>query len=184
MMVNSKQLEEGFSFMDAVLEQGCTTFDTAHVYGGGDNERSVGRWVRERGVRDRVVILGKGAHHNQDRQRVTPYDITSDLHDSLARFQFDYIDLYLLHRDDPSQPVGPIVEILNEHKRAGKINAFGGSNWSVSRIQEANAYAETHGLEGFTASSPNFSLAEQVQAAVAQLREHQRAAGRSRTRLV
>ncbi len=161
-MVRSERYEESCRLLDAVVEMGCTAFDTAHGYGGGDNERTVGRWVREAGVRDKVVIIGKGAHHNQDRQRVTPYDITSDLHDSLARFKFDYIDLYLLHRDDPSQPVGPIVEVLNEHKRAGKINAFGGSNWSAARVQEANAYAAAHDLEGFSASSPNFSLAVQV----------------------
>lgn len=161
-MVRSDHYKESCRLLDAVVEMGCTAFDTAHGYGGGDNERTVGRWVAEAGVRDHVVILGKGAHHNQDRQRVTPFDITSDLHDSLARFKFDYIDLYVLHRDDPSQPVGPIVEILNEHKRAGKINAFGGSNWSAARLREANAYAEAHGLEGFSVSSPNFSLAVQV----------------------
>lgn len=163
-MLSSKQLDESFALLDAVYEQGGTTFDTAHGYGGGDCERTLGRWVRSRGLRDQVVIIGKGAHHNQDRERVTPFDITADLHDSLARQQTDYIDLYLLHRDDPSKPVGPIVEVLNEHKRAGKINAFGGSNWSVARIQEANAYAAEHGLEGFVASSPNFSLAVQAQA--------------------
>ncbi|HXF60828.1 MAG TPA: aldo/keto reductase [Caldilineaceae bacterium] len=161
-MLSSKQLEESFALLDAVFEQGGNTFDTAHGYGSGDCERVLGRWVRERGLREQVVIIGKGAHHNQDRQRVTPFDITADLHDSLARQKTDYIDLYLLHRDDPSQPVGPIVEVLNEHKRAGKIRAFGGSNWSVARIQEANAYAAEHGLEPFVASSPNFSLAVQA----------------------
>jgi aryl-alcohol dehydrogenase-like predicted oxidoreductase len=113
-------------------------------------------------VRDEVVILTKGAHHNQDRRRVTPYDITSDLHDSLARLKTDRIDLYLLHRDDPAVPVGEIVEVLNAHHRAGKIGAFGGSNWSVARIQEANAYAKANGLLPFVASSPNFSLAVQT----------------------
>ncbi len=161
-MLSSKRLEESFALLDAVFAQGGTSFDTAHGYGSGDCERVLGRWYNERGLRDQVVVIGKGAHHNQDRQRVTPFDITADLHDSLARQKTDYIDLYLLHRDDPSQPVGPIVEILNEHKRAGKINAFGGSNWSVERLQEANAYAAAHGLEGFAASSPNFSLAEQA----------------------
>ncbi len=160
-MMTSRDLDGSFKLMDEVFELGCRTFDTAHGYGAGDCERTVGRWVNERGVREEVVIIGKGAHHNQDRQRVTPFDITSDLHDSLARFKFDYIDLYLLHRDDPSVPVGPIVEVLNEHKKAGLIRAFGGSNWSVARIQEANAYAAAHGLEGFVASSPNFSLAVQ-----------------------
>lgn len=161
-MISMKRLEESFALLDAVYEQGGTAFDTAHGYGSGDCERALGRWINERGLRDEIVVIGKGAHHNQDRQRVTPFDITADLHDSLARQQTDYIDLYLLHRDDPSQPVGPIVEVLNEHKRAGKIHAFGGSNWSVARLQEANAYAEAHGLEGFVASSPNFSLAVQI----------------------
>ncbi len=163
MMINSKELEKSFALLDGVLELGCTTFDTAHVYGSGDNERTMGRWVAERGVREQIVIIGKGAHHNQDRQRVTPFDITADLHDSLARFNFDYVDLYLLHRDDPSVPVGPIVEVLNEHLRAGKIRAFGGSNWTHARIQAANEYATVHGLTPFVASSPNFSLAEQVE---------------------
>jgi aryl-alcohol dehydrogenase-like predicted oxidoreductase len=115
-------------------------------------------------VRDKVVIIGKGAHHNEDRQRVTPFDITADLYDSLARFKFDHIDLYLLHRDDPSVPVGPIVEVLNEHRAGGRIHAFGGSNWSHERIRAANEYAAAHGLVPFIASSPNFSLAEQFQA--------------------
>jgi aryl-alcohol dehydrogenase-like predicted oxidoreductase len=163
LMISSPDSEPGFELLDGVLELGANTFDTAHGYGNGMNERLVGQWVRDRGVRDKVVIIGKGAHHNQDRQRVTPFDITSDLYDSLARFKFDYIDLYLLHRDDESQPVEPIIDVLNEHLKAGRINAFGGSNWSPQRLQAANDYAAANGLTPFIASSPNFSLAEQVQ---------------------
>ena len=149
--------------LDACLAAGINTFDTAHGYGAGECERSVGAWIHSRGVREQVVILGKGAHPNRDRpNRVTPYDISADIADSLARFKTDYIDLYLLHRDDVSVPVGPIVERLNAHKQAGDINAFGGSNWSAARVREANAYAAANGLEGFSASSPNFSLAEQA----------------------
>lgn len=161
-MISSRDADASFALLDGVFDLGCTTFDTAHGYGGGDSERTLGRWIRERGVRDQVVILTKGAHHNQDRQRVTPFDITSDLHDSLARLQVDYIDLYVLHRDDPSVPVGPIVEILNAHRRAGLIGAFGGSNWSHTRIKAANEYAAAHGLAPFAISSPQFSLAEMV----------------------
>lgn len=161
-MVTSKDLEGSFRLLDEVYASGCRTFDTAHGYGNGDVERTFGRWLQERGWRDEIVILGKGAHHNQDRQRVTPFDITADLHDSLARMKVDFIDLYVLHRDNPAVPVGPIVETLNEHHRAGKIGAFGGSNWTVERIQEANEYAAAHDLIPFVASSPNFSLAEQV----------------------
>ncbi|MBI4556294.1 MAG: aldo/keto reductase [Candidatus Hydrogenedentes bacterium] len=162
-MIKSETLDESFALLDAIFELGCNTFDTAHVYGGGDNERTVGRWVNDRRVREQVVIIGKGAHHNADRRRVTPFDITADVHDSLARFKFDYIDLYLLHRDDPNVPVGPIVEVLNEHLRAGRIRAFGGSNWSVQRIQQANDYAKAHGLVPFAFSSPYLSLARQVE---------------------
>jgi aryl-alcohol dehydrogenase-like predicted oxidoreductase len=163
LMISAPDSEPGFELLDGVLALGANTFDTAHGYGNGMNERLVGQWVRERGVRDQVVIIGKGAHHNQDRQRVTPFDITSDLYDSLARFKFDYIDLYLLHRDDESQPVEPIIDVLNEHLKAGRIHAFGGSNWSPQRLQAANDYAAANGLTPFIASSPNFSLAEQVQ---------------------
>ena len=73
------------------------------------------------------------------------------------------MDLHLLHRDDPSVPVGPIVEELNAQREAGRIRAFGGSNWQPDRIQEANDYAEAHGLVPFVASSPNYSLAVQAE---------------------
>ena len=163
MIINTRELEKSFDLMDAAFELGCTALDTGHVYGGGNSERAIGQWINERGIRDRIVIIDKGAHHNADRKRVTPFDIASDLHDSLARLKSDYIDIYLLHRDDPSVPVGPIVECLNEHLQAGRIRAMGGSNWTHQRIQEANEYADAHGLVPFAASSPNFGLAEQVE---------------------
>ncbi len=161
-MINSKELDKSFALLDEVLALGCTAFDTAHVYGKGDNERTIGKWVNERGVREKVVIVGKGAHPYDGRDRVTPEDIASDIRESLERFGFDRIDLYLLHRDNPAVPVGPLVEVLNEHAAAGRIGAFGGSNWSHERIAEANVYAEKHGLAPFAFSSPNFSLAEQI----------------------
>lgn len=161
-MCNTKEQTQTNELLDAVFKHGINTFDTAHGYGGGECERSVGAWINARGVRDDIIILGKGCHHNQDRKRVTPYDITADLHDSLARFKTDYIDLYILHRDDPSVPVGPIVERLHQHKEEGLIHAYGGSNWTHERVAEANAYAAAHGLTPFVASSPNFSLAYQA----------------------
>ncbi|MEZ4863764.1 MAG: aldo/keto reductase [Caldilineaceae bacterium] len=164
MMMHTSREEEGFAVLDACLEAGLNTFDTAHIYAGGECERVLGRWINSRGVRDQVVILGKGAHHSRDRKRVTPFDIAADVHDSLARMQVEQIDLYLLHRDDPTKPVGPIVEALNEQHDAGRIGAFGGSNWSVARIQAANEYAAAHGLKPFVASSPNFSLGVQAEA--------------------
>jgi aryl-alcohol dehydrogenase-like predicted oxidoreductase len=163
MIVNTSCLDDSFALLDAALDAGLNTLDLALVYGGGGSERAVGQWLEARGNREQVVILTKGCHPNADRRRVTPYDIGADLHDSLARLRTDYIDLYLLHRDDPEAPVGPIVETLNDYQRQGKIRAFGGSNWTHERLQAANDYAAAHGLTPFGASSPHYSLAEQVQ---------------------
>src|SRR5947209_362139 len=151
MVMEPARLELTCALLDTWLEVGGNIIDTAHVYNGGNSERAVGLWLRERGARERITILDKGAHPNADRVRVTPEDITCDLRDSLARLKTDYIDLYLLHRDDPPVPVGPIVEALEEHRRAGRIQAYGGSNWSTRRLEAANAYARAHGLQGFTA---------------------------------
>jgi aryl-alcohol dehydrogenase-like predicted oxidoreductase len=147
------------ALLDAWLEAGGNVVDTAHLYNSGHSERLLGHWLQARGVREQVVILTKGAHHNVDRPRVTPEDITCDLRDSLVRLRTDYIDLYILHRDDPDVPVEAIVDGLNDHYQAGRIRAFGGSNWSTARLDAANAYAAREGLVGFVASSPHLSLA-------------------------
>ncbi len=163
-LATSKDLAHTFDVLDQVLESGCNAFDTARVYGGGDNEVAVGKWVNDRGVRDKIVIIGKGAHPAGGRNRVTPADIDADVAESLRCFGFSHMDLYFLHRDDPAVPVGPIVECLNAHLAAGRIHAFGGSNWSHERIGQANEYARTHNLVPFAASSPNLSLAVQRKA--------------------
>ena len=154
--------DAAFAVLDEAFGLGCTALDTAHVYGGGESERLVGQWIHDRGVRDQVVIIGKGCEPNADRPRVTPFDVTADLHDSLARLRTDHIDLYLLHVDDPVKPVGPLVGVLNDHLRAGLISAYGVSNWTHERIAEANAYAAANGLRPIAASSVHLSLAEQV----------------------
>ena len=152
-------LDLTFEVLDAWREAGGNGVDTAHLYNGGNSERAIGKWLEARGGRGDLVLITKGAHHNVDRRRVTPEDITCDLRDSLVRLRTDYIDLYILHRDDPSVPVDEIVDVLNQHQRSGRIRAFGGSNWSPARLDAANEYADRHGLAGFTASSPQLSLA-------------------------
>ena len=147
------------ALLDAIFAAGINTFDTARVYK--ESEVCLGRWMEKRGNREKMFIITKGCHHNAWRKRVTPYDIKSDLMDSLARLRVDCIDLYLLHRDDPAVPVGPIVETLNEMAAAGKIRCFGGSNWSHQRLQEANEYAAAHQMQPFSVSSPFYSLVDQ-----------------------
>ncbi len=150
------------AIMDLAFENGINCFDTAHLYANGDADRTIGRWMEKRGNRDKMVILSKGCHHSADRRRVTPHDLDSDLHDILARMKTDYVDMFVLHRDDESVPVGPIVEALHRHWEAGRIRTYGGSNWTWQRLREANEYAAAHDLRPFTVSSQHFSLAEQV----------------------
>jgi aryl-alcohol dehydrogenase-like predicted oxidoreductase len=166
MIINQKddaEYTKSAKLLDDALALGVTTLDSAIVYYGGDSERAIGRWMQERGNREQVVVLTKGCIPSADRRRVTPYDMMSDISESLARLRTSYIDIWMLHRDDPAVPAGEIVEWLNEHHRAGRVRAFGGSNWTAERIAEANAYAQKKGLIGFAASSPNYGLAEQVQ---------------------
>ncbi|WP_130860152.1 aldo/keto reductase [Gracilibacillus phocaeensis] len=146
--------------LDRYVEIGGNTIDTANIYCGGESEVALGMWLKERQNREDIVIFTKGAHHDQHGPRVNPEAIREDLFTSLERLGTDYIDLYGLHRDDPNVPVHVIIDALNEHIKAGRIKAIGGSNWTTERLQAANEYAEANGLVGFSFSSPNLSLAK------------------------
>ena len=148
--------QDADEMLDAAFESGINAFDTARNYGGA--ERSLGRWLKARGVRKDAVILSKCGHPDGNGSRVNERAIRDDLSRSLEALQTDFIDIYLLHRDDKRVPVGEIVELLNALHNEGKIGAFGGSNWTHGRIAAANDYAREHGLTPFAVSSPNFSL--------------------------
>lgn len=161
---NQKQMPQMGVMADDFFSRGGNAFDTAYIYGSGWKtspgcERLLGRWVKSRGVRDQVVIIAKGAH--------TPYcnpeDLTRQLLISLDRLEMDYVDLYLLHRDNPQIPAGEFIDVLNEHQRAGRIRLFGGSNWSIDRIEAANTYARDKGVMGMRVLSNQFSLARMVE---------------------
>jgi aryl-alcohol dehydrogenase-like predicted oxidoreductase len=151
---------EAFALLDALYAEGARAFDTAPVYGRA--EGMLGEWIRSRGIRESVVIIDKGAHPNAEGHRVNPVAIAADAARSFSVLGAGTIDLYLLHRDDPAVPVSEIIDSLNEQRRAGLLHAFGASNWTHARIQEANAYARrTHQL-GFVASSPELNLCEPI----------------------
>lgn len=144
---------------DDWFERGGNAFDTAYIYGGGRPEQLLGQWLNARGVRNQCVITVKGVH--------TPYcdpvNLSIQLKQSLEdRLKIDHADIYIMHRDNPDVPVGEFVDVLNEHVKAGRIKVFGGSNWTIERIEQANAYAKKNGLQGFSILNNNFSLARMV----------------------
>ena len=129
--------------LDAFLDAGGNCIDTAHIYGFGNSEKTLGRWLEESGRRGEIVLITKGCHPAVDPQnlfgkawapRLTPEAIRADLSESLERLRTDYVDLYLLHRDDEAMPTGPLVEALNQEQARWRIRAFGASNWRVERI--------------------------------------------------
>ncbi len=155
---NQQTLAHAAVMFDDFFERGGNTFDTAHIYQAGLPEKLLGQWVKLRGIREDVVVISKGAH----TPFCNPADLTRQFLTSLNRLQMDYADIYMLHRDNPDIPVGEFVDVLNEHVKAGRIRAFGGSNWSLARVQEANDFAAKNGLQGFSVVSNNFSLARMV----------------------
>lgn len=154
-------LRNAWQLLDRFVAAGGTAVDTARIYAGGTSESAFGQWLASSGRRNDLVVVGKGAQHVAEtyEPRLTPADIHADLDTSLREMQLETIDIYILHKDHPDAPVGPIVEALNDEVRAGRIKVFGGSNWSHQRIAEAIAYAHAHGLQPFSVSSPNLALA-------------------------
>jgi aryl-alcohol dehydrogenase-like predicted oxidoreductase len=152
-------LDVALDLFDAYRELGGNVVDTGREYG--NAEAIVGLWLRERRLGDEIVVLTKGAHHDNDtgRRRVNPAEITQDLEESLRTLGRAAIDIYCLHRDDPGVPVGPIVDVLHAHHEAGRVRVLGASNWTAARIEEAARYAARHGREPFACSSPGLSLA-------------------------
>ena len=152
---NKDDIASGALVWDAWMEAGGNAFDTGFVYGGGHHEKVLGEWIASRGVAKDVVTIVKGAH--------TPYclprAIEAQLNISLGRLGLDHAPIYIMHRDNPDVPVGEFVDALNRLQKAGRIGAFGGSNWSVARISEANAYAAAKGLKPMTILNNNLSLA-------------------------
>ena len=168
--------ESSYALLDAFRDHGGTFLDTAKVYSDwipGERSRSeklIGAWLKERGGRAQVVLATKGAHFDLATphiSRVTPTDIVSDLEASLVNLQTDWIDLYWLHRDDPTRPAGEILETLQAQVQAGKIRSYGASNWGLARLEEARAYAIQHKLDGFAAVQNLWNLAHVERGAMA-----------------
>ncbi len=155
---NQTTMPHAAVMFDHFFEAGGTAFDTAHLYGDGIMERLLGAWMANHNIRDECVIIGKGAHTPNCR----PDAIEPQLLESLDRLQTDSVDIYCLHRDNLSIPVGEFVDALNAQVDAGRIRLFGGSNWTLVRLKAANEYATQNGLQGFSTLSNQYSLARMV----------------------
>ena len=156
--------------LDAYVSLGGNLVDTARVYGdfatprNGESEKIVGRWMEARGNRRDIFLSTKGGHPPLDdmhRSRLSPEEIRGDMAASLEDLRTGYVDIYFLHRDDPSRPVGGIMETLHGLVEDGYTRMIGVSNWAPARIREANDYAEAHGLTRLSVNQPQFSLAQQ-----------------------
>ncbi len=146
--------------LDEFMAAGGNFIDTANIYGDwvpgrkSSSEKMIGAWFAARRNRDQVILATKGGHPRLESMhvsRLAPADIRFDVDQSLGHLQTDVIDLYWLHRDDPARPVGEMLETLAELTRAGKLRAYGCSNWRVERLAEANDYAAAQGIPGFVA---------------------------------
>ncbi len=157
-------MDTAFEMLDTYVLRGGNTIDTANAYRAGESELAIGQWLHSRQLRQDIVIIDKGGHYHVDARqaivnRLNPKAIAEDLERSLERLRTDYIDIYLLHRDDPSVPVHEIMDFLQEPVRSGLIRAAGVSNWSYQRIDKANQYADKKGYKRLAVNSPSLSLA-------------------------
>ena len=158
-----------FRWMDRFAAAGGNFFDTANVYGKwapwftNFSEQCIGKWLKTRPDRHELIIATKGAHYDLADPARTPRlgmaEIRADLQESLTALGLDRIRLYWLHRDDPSRPIGEIIETMEQLHKEGLVQWYGASNYTAARLAEAREYADAHGSTGFVAVSNQWSLA-------------------------
>ncbi len=160
-----------FRILDAYMDAGLNFIDTADVYStwapgnsGGESETIIGKWMRARGNRDRLVIATKvGSEMGPGKKGLTKSYIRSAVEASLQRLQTDYIDLYQSHRDDPETPQQETLETYAELIREGKVRAIGASNFSATRMQEALAISAERGLPRYESLQPKYNLHDRAE---------------------
>ena len=131
--------DEAFELMDAAWEQGIDHFDTADAYGGGRSERMIGAWMRSRGVRPLLTTktynpMDAGADHG-----LAPERVERQLESSLERLGVERVDLYLAHDFDFDVPLGETFAAIERQVDAGKVAAYGVSNFDADQLAAALA---------------------------------------------
>ncbi|WP_027891507.1 aldo/keto reductase [Calidithermus chliarophilus] len=174
--------EASYAVMDAFVEAGGNLIDTADIYSnwtpnnpGGVSEEIIGRWVKSRGNRDRVVIATKvrgpmgqngseGRNHPLQREGLSRKWILRAAEDSLRRLQTDHIDLYQVHWVDNQVPIEETLSALTDLVRRGWVRYVGCSNFSAWRLMQALWASDKHGLESFVSVQPEYSLVQPTRA--------------------
>ena len=159
-----------FKLLDAFVDAGFNLVDTADVYSawvpghvGGESEAVIGRWLKARRQRDRIVLATKvGMKLGEGRSGLSRRWIRQAVEDSLRRLQTDHIDLYQAHQDDTSTPLEETLSAFAELIREGKVRAIGASNHSASRLAEALQTSQRLGLPRYETLQPHYNLVERA----------------------
>jgi len=157
-----------FQLLDRLVEAGLTAIDTADVYSrwvpghqGGESETIIGRWLKQRGKRDDVVIMTKvGMEMPGKGSGLSAAWIRQSVEESLSRLQTDYIDLYQAHQDDEKTPLTETLGAFADLIRSGKVRTIGASNYGAERLDEALAASDAAGLPRYVSLQPLYSLVE------------------------
>jgi aryl-alcohol dehydrogenase-like predicted oxidoreductase len=155
-----------FKLLDAFVAGGFNLVDTADVYSrwapgnqGGESETIIGKWLKQSGKRDKIVLATKvGAEFAADKKGLSPQYIEQAVEDSLRRLQTDYIDLYQTHYDDLDTPVEATLETYAKLIKAGKVRTIGTSNMSPERILQSLQASEEHGYPRYETLQPEYNL--------------------------
>ncbi|MER5434634.1 aldo/keto reductase [Streptomyces sp. NPDC002588] len=151
--------DEATAIVDAALEAGINLIDTADMYGAGESEEMVGKAIA--GRRDDIVLatkagmpMGEERNHRGGSRRW----LVTALDDSLRRLGVDHVDLYQIHRWDPSTGDEETLSALTDLRRAGKIRYFGSSTFPAHRIVQAQWAAREHRLGRYVTEQPSYSI--------------------------
>jgi aryl-alcohol dehydrogenase-like predicted oxidoreductase len=155
--------ETSYAVMDAFLDQGFDAIDTADSYSRqltpNSSEEIIGRWMKARGNRDKVLVFTKvGSDMGQGHRDLSAKWIAEEVENSLRRLQTDRIDLYQTHWPDPQTPQEETLRAYEKLVSAGKVRAIGCSNFDVPLLSEALAISEREGLPRYSTIQNNFNL--------------------------
>jgi aryl-alcohol dehydrogenase-like predicted oxidoreductase len=160
-----------FTLLDAFVAAGFNLIDTADVYSrsalgnrGGESEIIIGKWLKQSGKRDKVIIATKvGLEMGRHRKGLSKAYILRAAEDSLKRLQTDYIDLYQSHRDDPDTSLDETLQAYAQLMEQGKVRAIGASNYSAERLSHALALGRRHGLPRYECLQTEYNLYDRAE---------------------